>query len=141
MFEFPVLVGDIGGTNARFGLIDERGAVPRMLSHEPTKGHPDISAAIRASLEKGGSPTPRSAVLAIAGRVERRFVGIDPVAHEARVVARLIVDLEPAAGLVQRLPEATQVLLAGVRLRQIVLPCGHAGAAEAVLHILAESAA
>ncbi|GEP08712.1 glucokinase [Methylobacterium gnaphalii] len=70
MFEFPVLVGDIGGTNARFGVIDERGAVPRVLSHEPTKGHPDISAAIRASLEKGGNPTPRSAVLAIAGRVD-----------------------------------------------------------------------
>ena len=77
---------------------------------------------------------------AIAGRVERRFVGIDPVAHEARAVARLIVDLEPAAGLVQRLPEATQVMLAGVHLRQIVLPCGHTGAAEAVLHILLESA-
>ena len=70
MFEFPVLVGDIGGTNARFGLIETRGAAPRVLSHEPTAGHADPSAAIRASLEKSGAPSPRSAILAIAGRVD-----------------------------------------------------------------------
>ncbi|GJE56245.1 MULTISPECIES: glucokinase [Methylobacterium] len=70
MFEFPVLLGDVGGTNARFWVLDERGATPRTLSHEPTRGHPDISAAIRASLRKGGDPQPRSAVLAIAGRVD-----------------------------------------------------------------------
>ncbi|MET0259152.1 MAG: glucokinase [Methylobacterium sp.] len=70
MFEFPVLLGDIGGTNARFWVLEERGAEPRGLSHEPTRGHPDVSTAIRAALEKGGSPRTRSAVLAIAGRVD-----------------------------------------------------------------------
>lgn len=74
MFEFPVLVGDIGGTNARFALVMERGAQPRPLSHEPTGGHPDPSSAIRTALAKGleaiGAPPPRSAVLAIAGRVD-----------------------------------------------------------------------
>ncbi|GJE78433.1 glucokinase [Methylorubrum suomiense] len=70
MFEFPVLVGDIGGTNARFGLIETRGAAPQVLSHEPTAGHADPSAAIRASLGKSGAPAPRSAILAIAGRVD-----------------------------------------------------------------------
>ncbi|MFC6051116.1 glucokinase, partial [Methylobacterium hispanicum] len=53
MFEFPVLVGDIGGTNARFALVPETGAEPRMLSHEPTHGHPDPTSAIRAALAKG----------------------------------------------------------------------------------------
>lgn len=77
---------------------------------------------------------------AIAGRVERRFVGIAPVAHEARALARLVVDLEPAASGLARLPDVTDTVLAGVRLRRIVLPGGHGGAAEAVLHILAESA-
>lgn len=77
---------------------------------------------------------------AIAGRIERRFVGIAPIAHETRAVARLVVDLEPAAsGLVRRLPDAMDADLAGIRLRRIVLPGGHPGAAEAVLHILAES--
>ncbi|CAO4149434.1 glucokinase [Methylorubrum extorquens] len=70
MFEFPVLIGDIGGSNARFGLIETRGAPPRLLSREATHGHPDPSAAIRASLAQGGGPAPRSAILAIAGRVD-----------------------------------------------------------------------
>ncbi|MEA1833723.1 glucokinase, partial [Methylobacterium durans] len=39
MFEFPVLVGDIGGTNARFALVEAKGAAPRVLSHEATAGH------------------------------------------------------------------------------------------------------
>ncbi|MDP4004344.1 glucokinase [Methylobacterium sp. NEAU K] len=72
MFEFPVLVGDIGGTNARFGLIETKGAKPRILSHEATADHPDPSHAIRASLARDGerAPPPRSAILAIAGRVD-----------------------------------------------------------------------
>ncbi len=73
MFAFPVLVGDIGGTNARFALVDSKGAAPRLLSHEETAGHPDPSSAIRAALAKegrGGGQPPRSAILAIAGRVD-----------------------------------------------------------------------
>ena len=72
MFEVPVLVGDIGGTNARFGLIEKSGDQPRLLSHEATADHPDPSRAIAASLAKSGErmPPPRSAILAIAGRVD-----------------------------------------------------------------------
>ncbi|KQT61442.1 glucokinase [Methylobacterium sp. Leaf456] len=70
MFEFPVLVGDIGGTNARFGLIETKGAPARVLAHEPTAGYADPSAAIRAALDKSGAQSPRSAILAIAGRVD-----------------------------------------------------------------------
>ncbi|MEH3116560.1 MAG: glucokinase [Methylorubrum populi] len=70
MFEFPVLIGDVGGTNARFGLIETKGAAPRILSREATAGHSDPSAAIRASLGACDAPAPRSAILAIAGRVD-----------------------------------------------------------------------
>lgn len=77
---------------------------------------------------------------AIAGRIERRFVGIAAMTHEARALARLVVDLEPAAAGLVRLPDVTDTVLAGVRLRRIVLPAGHPGAAEAVLHTLAKSA-
>lgn len=70
MFEFPVLIGDIGGTNARFGLIDAKGEAPRVLARDATGGHPDPSAAIRAALGESGAPAPRSAILAIAGRVD-----------------------------------------------------------------------
>ncbi|MCJ2011072.1 glucokinase [Methylobacterium sp. J-076] len=72
MFEFPVLIGDIGGTNARFGLVTERGGTPQPLSHEATADHADPSHAIRTSLAEGGErlPPPRSMILAIAGRVD-----------------------------------------------------------------------
>ena len=70
MPEFPVLIGDIGGTNARFALVEEKGAGPRLLSREATARHPDPSSAIRAALAKGGGPAPRSAIVAIAGRID-----------------------------------------------------------------------
>ncbi len=70
MFEFPVLVGDIGGTNARFALVPGAGAAPRLLAHVETAAHPDPSAAIRAALAQGGDAAPRSAILAVAARVD-----------------------------------------------------------------------
>lgn len=71
MFEFPVLVGDIGGTNARFAIVETKGAHPRLLSHEATAHHPDPSSAVRAALSKADEGTaPRSCILAIAGRVD-----------------------------------------------------------------------
>jgi glucokinase len=72
MFEFPVLVGDIGGTNARFALVARKGGIPQLLSREMTRQHPDLSSAIRVALAKGATegPAPRSAILAIAGRVD-----------------------------------------------------------------------
>jgi glucokinase len=68
-FAFPVLVGDIGGTNARFALLEEGAHEPDVMSHEATADHPDIVAAIRAALSKAGGAKPRSALLAVAARV------------------------------------------------------------------------
>ncbi len=90
MFAFPVLVGDIGGTNARFGMIEAPGAVPRVLAHEATAGHPDPSAAIRTALQISGAPAPGSAILAIAGRVDApsvRLTNADWVIEAARIGA------------------------------------------------------
>lgn len=70
MFEFPVLVGDIGGTNARFAILEHGAREPRLLSREGTHDHPDPVAAIRASLKAGGGPAPRSALLAVAAKVD-----------------------------------------------------------------------
>ncbi|MGU3538395.1 glucokinase [Methylobacterium sp. A54F] len=99
MFEFPVLVGDIGGTNARFALVEAKGAKPRVLSHEPTAGHPDPSSAIRASLAKGGGPAPRSAILAIAGRVDGPEVQLTN-AHWVIAGARLGADFDLVSSVV-----------------------------------------
>lgn len=81
---------------------------------------------------------------AIAGHVERRFVGIGAIAHEARAVARLVVDLVPIETPgIARLPEpaACWTMLAGVRLRRLSLPESCSGAVEAILHTLSDSAA
>lgn len=70
MFEFPVLVGDIGGTNARFGLVPQAGTPPVLLAHLETAAYPDPSTAIRAALARQPMPAPRSAILAVAARVD-----------------------------------------------------------------------
>ncbi|GLS42377.1 glucokinase [Methylobacterium brachythecii] len=125
MFEFPVLLGDIGGTNARFGLIEQAGSTPRMLSHEPTKGHPDISAAIRASLGKGGDAKPRSAVLAIAGRVDApsvRLTNADWVIEAERIgkdfgLTRVVVvnDYVPVAAGAAHITESDLSMIGEVK--------------------------
>lgn len=70
MFEFPVLVGDIGGTNARFALVPGAGAEPELLAHVPTNAYPDPSSAIREALAGHEGPAPRSSILAVAARVD-----------------------------------------------------------------------
>lgn len=60
----------------------------------------------------------------IAGLVERRGAGIEPIAHEPAALVRLVVDLvEPAA--LERVPEpaACRVRLAGIDLPCLTLPC------------------
>ncbi len=71
---FPVLVGDIGGTNARFGLLAAPDAPLEILSQVRTADHPDIDSAIATSLPEG-TPRPRTAVVAVAGPI--RPDGID----------------------------------------------------------------
>lgn len=69
MFQFPVLIGDIGGTNARFALIAEPGGACVMLAKRPTADHSDPSAAIAAALRDTASVRPRTVLLAVATRV------------------------------------------------------------------------
>lgn len=58
------LVGDIGGSNARFALVDA-GLVPRAERSLPCADFPDVVAAARAYLADAGA-TPRRACLAVA---------------------------------------------------------------------------
>ena len=72
----------------------------------------------------------------IAGQVERRFVGIADIPHEAVAVAALVVDLVSAD--IARLPDeaAGWTTIAGVRLPRVRLPANHPGAGEVVLYSL-----
>jgi glucokinase len=67
---FPVLIGDIGGTNARFSVIADEGSGAGEPQIVKTADYATIDDAIRAAVLDRSSIRPNSAVLAVAGPVE-----------------------------------------------------------------------
>lgn len=67
---FPVLVGDIGGTNARFALLADADAEPVPFPTVPTAGYGSLEDAIEGTVLAAASVRPRSALLAVAGPVD-----------------------------------------------------------------------
>ncbi|PRD43296.1 glucokinase [Phyllobacterium phragmitis] len=70
ILHFPVLVGDIGGTNARFAILVDSYAEPKQFPTLQTADYETIDDAIQSAVLDHTSIQPRSAVLAIAGPVE-----------------------------------------------------------------------
>ncbi|MBO3752494.1 glucokinase [Streptosporangiaceae bacterium NEAU-GS5] len=67
----PWLVADIGGTNARFGLVDGPGGKPENVETLAVAEHKSLADAVAAYLEEhGGGVWPEAACLAIAGPVK-----------------------------------------------------------------------
>ncbi|HWT51120.1 MAG TPA: glucokinase, partial [Caulobacter sp.] len=66
------LVGDIGGTNARFALVEFDGQDPRLIEPTAYKGEDYGTAedAIEAYLHKVGVKHPDQAVVAVAGPID-----------------------------------------------------------------------
>ena len=63
------LVGDVGATNARFGLVSPEGEVLHTRTHA-VADHPTIAEAITAYLgERGALPMPRQGAIAIASAI------------------------------------------------------------------------
>lgn len=69
-FPYPVLLGDIGGTNARFSVVEHAEAEPRHLPPVKTADFPDIDEAIRQVVLEDAALAPRATILAIAAPVE-----------------------------------------------------------------------
>src|SRR4051794_16887303 len=74
MYAFPVLLGDIGGTNARFAVLSGPGEAIQFLPRTLTAQAPDPVAAIRTALEGYDGQAPRSAMIAVATRVDRPVI-------------------------------------------------------------------
>jgi glucokinase len=74
MFAFPVLLGDIGGTNARFAVLRSPGEPLRLLPRTLTAQTPEPAEAIRIALEGYDGPAPRSAMIAVATRVDKPVI-------------------------------------------------------------------
>ncbi|NVK34942.1 MAG: ROK family protein [Rhodobacteraceae bacterium] len=66
-FTFPVLVADIGGTNARLALVHGENEKTDVFGVPKTTEHPDISSAIRQHLP--ADCHPKTAIIAVAGPV------------------------------------------------------------------------
>ena len=66
---YPRLVGDIGGTNARFGWIAAPAAPLSEVDSLPGADHPSLTEAMRAYLAKHGLPAPRWCAIGIANPV------------------------------------------------------------------------
>lgn len=70
MFAFPVLLGDIGGTNARFAVLPAPGEPIHFLPRKLTAQTPSPVEAIKIALEGYTGAAPRSAMIAVATRVD-----------------------------------------------------------------------
>lgn len=67
---FPILIGDIGGTNARFCILLEAGSEPVQLTTVKTADYASIDDAIRSAILDKTSVKPVSTLLAVAGPIE-----------------------------------------------------------------------
>jgi glucokinase len=66
---FPILIGDIGGTNARFAMLIDSYAEPKHFPVAQTADFETIDDAIQMSVLDKTSVQPRSAILAVAGPI------------------------------------------------------------------------
>ena len=66
---FPVLIGDIGGTNARFAIVPDRDAAVEPLSPVATADFPDIETAVGEGVFAYSGLRPRSALIDVAGPI------------------------------------------------------------------------
>ena len=71
-FPYPLLVCDIGGTNVRIALVEERGQPPALISKLKTAGFTGFEECAEHALKVSGAPRPRSILACGAGPVEHR---------------------------------------------------------------------
>ena len=67
--QFPILIGDVGGTNARFAIVESATSEAGEPGIVRTAEFATIDGAIRAILDRG-TTRPKSAVIAVAGPVD-----------------------------------------------------------------------
>ena len=128
---FPVLIGDIGGTNARFALIAERAAPPQVFPPVSTADFPDMESAIEANVLAHASQQPRAGIIDVAGPITSDAVPLTNahwVLRPADIMRRtgmrdiiLLNDFEALAMALTALGDADLELIGGD-------PAGAAGA-------------
>lgn len=112
---FPILIGDIGGTNARFWILTDVFAEPQQFPNIHTADYATIDAAIQTEVLDKTAQQPKSAILAIAGPIEGDEIPLtncDWVVRPKQLIDELgfsdvlvINDFEAQALAVASLPE------------------------------------
>jgi glucokinase len=70
LLRFPILIGDIGGTNARFAIVVDASSEAGEPTIVQTANYATIDEAIQAAVLDRSTVRPNSAVLAVAGPVD-----------------------------------------------------------------------
>ena len=117
----PCLIGDIGGTNARFAVVAEGRPGLGEVSRVKTIAHPSVQGAIEASVMAGTSERPRSAVLALAA----------PIRGERVRLTNSPWTIDPRA-LMERLGLEEVILLNDFEALSLSLPVLGAGDVETI---------
>ncbi len=73
---FPTLIADIGGTNARFAIVTDAFAEPKMFEPIQTRDYDSLQAAIQSHVLDQTSLMPRGAVLAVAGPIDGDIIDL-----------------------------------------------------------------
>ena len=80
---WPALVADIGGTNARFALIETPGGAPTQVMWLKNADYPALQAALGDYLARTAGTHPRACCLAVAGPVTGDVFRFSNIAWEA----------------------------------------------------------
>ncbi|MEL6818698.1 MAG: glucokinase [Pseudomonadota bacterium] len=67
---FPIMIADIGGTNARFSILVDAHAEPKIFDNIKASDFPELNGAIQTQVLDRTSLIPQTAVLAVAGPVD-----------------------------------------------------------------------
>jgi glucokinase len=108
---FPILIGDIGGTNARFALVNGPDAPVERLPYAHTAAFPNIDDAIEQTVVASAGARPKSAILALAG----------PIAGDSVQLTNSDWVVRPN-GLIKRFGLAEVVLLNDFEAQALALP-------------------
>lgn len=90
-FRFPVLIGDIGGTNARFAIVRSPDSPVERLEPQHVGRHAEIEGAIASALARHDGPRPATLVFAAATPMVGeafKLTNADWTIHPRRLIAQ-----------------------------------------------------
>lgn len=92
---FPILIADVGGTNARFSIITDSLAEPKAFSNVKAADFPTLDDAIQHHVLDQTSLMPKTAVLAVAGPIDGDEIDLTNnhwIVHPRQLIEKTSID-------------------------------------------------